>query len=708
MLGALRQFHNELKARIAHYFRVREIVRAFSVAHAKELTETTIENLPMVRARQRLELEQVRAGNLNIVDRKSWQYPFMPATVQRLSMPVMKTTPYNLRRFSRTPVARRAINLIKNSIIQQPWDIRAKTDAIVDDEDEQNARIATAKKIFSHPNNSDSHQTWIEMGIEDMCILGAFACELTLTPDPRRPLKMWVVNVESIRIFVSWSESTTDLPHYAQMTGLQGERGAILFYDDELMYIRDNPASDNPFGLGKLEVAFSATNDLLGVQKMAGMAGSDQVHKTWLWWEQPQSDSAYQIVRRHIQNEMEGQAKVSIIGGMKKPEVVEIMPVTEDDLLLNWQEMLIRMIANGFDMSPMSLGVERDVNRSTGEVLQDNDFRSAVVPMAKRLQEAFTRKILHEKLGWSDLEFVYLNLDDPDLTTKTDLYRSMYSANAITPNEWRRGVNMQPLESPFGDLTQFECMLLNMEAMQNLQNQAAQQAQQNQIELMQHQAALLPPQPDPNDPTQGDHQNPDEGESSGSAPQPGAGGGAGGGGGMGKPGGPAQSLKMTPGNVARGGQPQSPKAMALPKFPVAGSKYNAKQIANMPVNQIADLINSGELPDAPTTLQHMQNQEPSILEQMTDEVREFFESQEQEQEQEKEQKQQAMDKKSAKWAPDLKKRVRKNAGRITDMTQYLQKIGHDTGKPGSRSRTRPYRGGRIPGKPGTPPPPRGI
>lgn len=580
------------------------------------------------------------------------------------------------------------------------------SDAVTDDEDDQKARIAVAKKVFSHPNNTDSHQTWIEMGIEDMCILGAFACELALTPNPVRPLKMWVMNVESVRIFVSWSESTPDLPHYAQMTGLQGERGAILFYDDELMYIRDNPASDNPFGLGKLEVAFSSANDLLGVQKMAGMAGSDQVHKTWLWWEQPQTDAAYQIVRRHIQNEMEGQAKISIVGGMKKPEVIEVLPVTEDDLLLNWQEMLIRMIANAFDMSPMSLGVEHDVNRSTGEVLQDNDFRSAVVPMAKRLQEAFTRKILHEKLGWPDLEFVYLNLDDPDLTTKTDLYRSMYSANALTPNEWRRGVNMQPLDSPFADLTQFEAMLLNMEAQTNLQTQAqqAQMAQQHQqaMEQMQQQAALMPPQPDPNDPSGGDHQNPDaedKSEGSGSAPMMPGGKPAGGGGGSGM---------NSPLGSGQNGQPKSPKALALPKFPVAGSRWNARQIAMMPVNQISELVSTGQLPAPPALLQHMQNQEPSILEQMTDEVREFFENQDDEHEKEKLAEQKAIEKTTGKRAGKLRKRVRDDEGRITDMTQYLQKIGHDIGKPGTRSRVRPYRAGRLPGKPGTPPPPRGI
>jgi hypothetical protein len=715
MFGFLRRLHTELKAWFSHGMRVREVEHAFRAAHAQELTLTPLANLPLVKARQALEIDKVRAGQLSIVDRQSWQYPYLPATVQRLSMPVAKTTPYNLRRFSRTPVARRAINLIKNAVIQQPWEIRAMTGAVVDDENEQLERIKIASKVFSHPNNVDSHQSFIEMGIEDMCIMGAMVTELSFTPDPKRPLKMWMVNVESIRIFVSWSESTPDLPHYAQMTGLQGERGAILFYDDELMYVRDNPATDNPFGLGKLEVAFQSLNDFLGVQRMAGMAGSDQVHKSWLWWEQPQTDQAYQVVRRHIQNELEGQAKISIIGGMKKPDVIEVQPTTEDDLLLNWQEMLIRMIGNAFDMSGMALGIEHDVNRAVGEVLQDQDFRAAVVPMAKRLQEAFTRKVLHERLGWKDLEFVYMALDDPDLETKSDMNSRMYSANALTPNEWRTSVGKKKLDTPFADLTQFESMMVNMQVEADLAEQAAQNQMSRQVQM----SEMMGPQGGPQEPGDSHQQGPAPAQQQGKPPQqgpPAAGDShqappSGGKGGMQQqpPNNPmATMMKLTPGNISRGGQPQSPKAMSLPKFPVAGSKWTARQIAMMPVNELSDRIMGGQLPKAHVLLKHMRAQEPSILEQMTDEVRQFFETQLEIKEQE-DQQEEVPDAKLKEWSGDLKKKMRKGQKRITDMTEYLKEIGHDVGKPGHRSRNVPYKtSARKPGRPGTPPPPRGI
>jgi len=68
----------------------------------------------------------------------------------------MKPTPYNLRRFARTPVPRRAINMIKGAMVSLVWDIEPIEDAAVDDAEEQRERIRIAKKIFGHPNNDDS------------------------------------------------------------------------------------------------------------------------------------------------------------------------------------------------------------------------------------------------------------------------------------------------------------------------------------------------------------------------------------------------------------------------------------------------------------------------------------------------------------------------------------------------------------------------
>ncbi len=73
------------------------------------------------------------------------------------------------------------------------------------------------------------------------------------------PLVMWPVDWATIRIMTDW-DGRPDSPRYAQVTGLYGANGQIVLNDNELSYIRLNPRTHTPFGLGRLEVAFETIN----------------------------------------------------------------------------------------------------------------------------------------------------------------------------------------------------------------------------------------------------------------------------------------------------------------------------------------------------------------------------------------------------------------------------------------------------------------
>lgn len=436
MFESLQRIHENIRAKVLRHFRANEVVKVLQLTHAKELADTPVNMWVQKKSEQAKEIAAVRSGQFNIVDRRSWAYPYIPEALHRLNQPILKNTPYNLRRFAETPIPRRALNLIKNAILSLKWRIIINENFDQEDPDLiKNAEIA--EYCFEHPNLSDSYRTLVEAVTEDFLLGGYGTIEPELTPDYRRPVKMWAVDGSTIRIYADWAESTQDRPHYAQLTGLKGEKGIISFRDDELVYIRDNVRSSTPFGLGRMEVCFLTINAFLGIQDMGARAGADQIHKTWLWWPNNIPPGQMETVRRHIQNDAEGQAKISLLSGLPKPDVVEVQPVTPDDLLLDWQNLLIRIIAAGFDLSPMSLGLERDVNRNTATVMAEQDFNSAVVPVAKKLEEAFTRQILHRTLGWQELKFEFVGLEDPDETVQTAIVTKLYSANCITPDEIR-------------------------------------------------------------------------------------------------------------------------------------------------------------------------------------------------------------------------------------------------------------------------------
>src|SRR5258708_31810677 len=63
--------------------------------------------------------------------------PGLPVNISRAGAPaphslVLKPTPVNLRRFSETPVARRAINVIKDRIAGMRWRIQARRGRMLD------------------------------------------------------------------------------------------------------------------------------------------------------------------------------------------------------------------------------------------------------------------------------------------------------------------------------------------------------------------------------------------------------------------------------------------------------------------------------------------------------------------------------------------------------------------------------------------------
>lgn len=419
----------------------------------------------------------------------------------------------------------------------------------------------------------------------------------------------------TIRIYADWSEATPDRAHFAQLTGLKGERGIISFLDDELIYVKDNCRSSTPFGLGRMEIVFLTINAFLGIQDMGARAGADQIHKTWLWWSTNVPPGHMETVRRHIQNEAEGQAKVSLMSGLPKPEIVEVTPVTSEDLLLDWQDFLIRIIAAGFDLSPMSLGLERDVNRNTASVMAEQDFNSAVVPAARKFEDAFTRLILHRTLGWRELKFEFVGLEDPDEMVQVMLTRQLYSTNSITPDEIRDRMQIGgPLPGGWGKLTA------------------------GQLQLLIAAAAGKPPM--------------------GS----GMGGGMSGGSSMG--GGMNPNAGMGMGAAADGGYDSNQNYGVQD---MDSSPFSAQDVAGMSPQEVQMYQQAGLLPQGSGLPQGMESQQPGILQTISEELIEYF----QWLEQEEEESQTEPAKVSAK---DMKEQQQKYKQRQHDLTSEEMKV----------------------------------
>ncbi len=391
-----------------------------------------------------------------------------------------RRTPENLRRFAELPPARKAINTIKDRIAGMRWRVQARPGRLRTAEDIEE-RIEAATRMFEAPNPDDSFRSMCEQVLEDVIVGGFGAIEIATgelrmlngtapakinakafnvedaeaaegnsekrvlrcaQDDGSRtlPVQLWPVDGATVRLKADWDGDPGSARYVQESSG----REKTVLADRELSYIRLNPRTHTPFGLGRLEVAFETIHAFLGAHRYASNLASNSVAQYALWMQELDAAQHERLIR-WWQDEVEGTGRVPILSAETKPEVLRFGGGTDADLRLKWQEFLLRVIAMAFDLPPMMLGVEADVNRSTAEELSDAAFRTAVVPTAKLLAEHLTRDVLGKALGWNDLEFVFADVDAPNELEQAQLHEILLRSGVLTVDEVRKIRGLGPM-----------------------------------------------------------------------------------------------------------------------------------------------------------------------------------------------------------------------------------------------------------------------
>ena len=379
--------------------------------------------------------------------RKTAQLPSIMSPYPRVNQLLApKPTAANLRRFAEMPVARRAINLVKDRIASMDWQIRIRRGYDPSQVESAEAKINALRQALEDPNGSDSFRTLFEQVLEDVLVGGFGAIEMKTTGDADRPFQLFAVDGAAIQIDPRW-DGDPNTPRFGFVTGRPGVDAITPLRDDELMYIRLNPRTWSVFGLGKVEIAFESIGQFLSANRYAGRLASNSVVQYALWLDEATPDQHDRLIR-WWQDEIEGTGRVPVLSCEKKPEVLRFAGGTDSDLRLEWQQFLIRMIANAFDLPPMLLGLEQDVNQSTAGELADEAFQSAIVPLAKLLAEHITRDIFAKLLGWREFEFTFNALDTRNEQEEVAIQVQLLNAGVLTVAEVRAQRGLPPLPKP--------------------------------------------------------------------------------------------------------------------------------------------------------------------------------------------------------------------------------------------------------------------
>jgi phage portal protein BeeE len=353
---------------------------------------------------------------------------------------------------------RAAVNIRKTQVSQAEWGI-GPYDA-TKWHDQALADYLTG--LFRAPNPAtESFRGFIEPIIEDLLVLDAGVVEKEFNLNGMVG-RLWGVDGATIKVSTIWDGEDDAEPRYFWYPDHQ-LRASLT--NRELVYMMDNPATYRVVGLAPLEtlklaidseLGSSAYNDRQmraptpdGMLDLGENARPDQVEKFKNFW----------------RSEVAGMGALAIVGGTKNAKFLQFRQNNRDAQFMEWQEYLVRKIAAVFKLSPQDLMLERDVNRSTSEVQQENTEDRGLRPMLGLVSDYFTREVVWDPAFGGEknnLAFQFTALNLKESMTRAQINR--YATGGLswkTPNEARRDDGRPPIGDPNDESNPMNKVLVN-------------------------------------------------------------------------------------------------------------------------------------------------------------------------------------------------------------------------------------------------------
>lgn len=363
---------------------------------------------------------------------------------------VMRLNYDTLRALSRRSIPRRAINILKDGVLALPYQI---VPVRADDDTDYTETIEAIQRIIRNPNRCDDYMTFFGRLLEDVLIGDSGAAEIVVTNDKKQPIELYSFDGLKIKHVKKWYADKS-VPRFCQETAF-GDK--VYLKDSDVLYIQKNNSTDSPFGLSPLEAAFTELKYLFEVQKYAGGQASKALPKYALYMGENIDETVLKKFRKYMQEEIYGSGEAPVFGGTKSPASLQIGVSSDDGLYLEWQKLLITIIALTFNIDPKKLGQGSNTDRST--VLEQNEslLHEGIRPYALLLQDAINRKILR-RLGVDDcLKFEYVIVETLEQKKlRQNLAVDKFNSGAITLNEYRKELGLSPLDSTYADMIQPE------------------------------------------------------------------------------------------------------------------------------------------------------------------------------------------------------------------------------------------------------------
>lgn len=363
-----------------------------------------------------------------------------------------------LKNLSESAIPSRAINILRGGIANLDFAIRPKDNSLKPSEiKEYEKSIATVRKVLQNPNGTDDDfNSFMGQIIEDIVVFDAGCWEYVEKPlYSNGILGLEVVPGYTISQAVGWSGDPEDY-RWGQ---LSGGIVKVPLRDKDIEYIMSRKRSWGLYGYSNLEAAMEILEAWFNVSSFQRATASEAFPPFLVWLGDNMGQAEMNRMRTFWDQELKGRGTPGFWANTGKPEVIPMKPTADDGLFLKYTEMLIRVIAFCFNLKPQDFGIERDINRSQGEVSATASVNEAIKPPAMTIQARFNSKTLpriaevtgDEKIR--NLEFYWLNIDPRDEKSESERIRELFKADLLKLDEARAEMDYPPMPNGIGQFT---------------------------------------------------------------------------------------------------------------------------------------------------------------------------------------------------------------------------------------------------------------
>lgn len=370
--------------------------------------------------------------NLSLIDRIFARKPPEPKVkpvfvdgipINLINQPIgMQIDVEQLRRFSKHPIPRKAINIIKNGLKRYYFKLEG-----------QDADLA--REILRKPDPTLlGWSVFQEKLIEDMLVVSAGAYERRYyTENGRKKVLFYIRDASTVEVYPDWLPGTNK-PRYA-IRGMDGK--LVNFTDDELAYIPLNNVSYSNFGMSPMEFCYNHIRYLWKSEINANISADPTTPKKAIMT--GGNADADTIAKGIIQKK--GTGEVPVISGVDSATTVDLGGTEDKHLFLQWQERLTAIVANAFGLPKTALNETQDSNRSTAE-FDEIQILDNIAVYAKLIEEVMQDEM--DRLGLRvTLEYKRpLTINEKKILSQTHVRYMMNPS--MTVDEIRRELDLPP------------------------------------------------------------------------------------------------------------------------------------------------------------------------------------------------------------------------------------------------------------------------